>query len=140
MANTMTGRSGTPGQKGEMGDKGDKGQTGERGLPGTKGERGDSMTGAKGDRVSNDFMKFFFIYFSRSLLISFPKMFSFNLHTKAKSLILKEEKKFFYEYVLWCAEICQIKVQTLVELKHSQARSLKNCVNLCLKKNGKNLI
>lgn len=60
MVNTMPGRGGTPGQKGEMGDRGDKGQTGERGLPGTKGERGDSMTGAKGDRVSNDFMKFFF--------------------------------------------------------------------------------
>lgn len=62
MVNTMTGRGGTPGQKGEMGDKGDKGQIGERGLPGTKGERGDSMTGAKGDRVSNDFMKFFYIF------------------------------------------------------------------------------
>lgn len=82
MVNTMTGRGGTPGQKGELGDKGDKGQIGERGLPGTKGERGDSMTGAKGDRVSNDFMKFF-LYFPRSLLIPFPKMFSFNLHTKA---------------------------------------------------------
>lgn len=63
MVNTMAGRGGTPGQKGELGDKGDKGQVGERGLPGTKGERGDSMTGAKGDRVSNDFMKFFFYIF-----------------------------------------------------------------------------
>lgn len=61
MVNTMPGRGGTPGQKGETGEKGDKGPIGERGLPGTKGERGDSMTGAKGDRVSNDFMKFFFI-------------------------------------------------------------------------------
>ncbi len=59
MPNTMPGRGGTPGQKGETGDKGDKGQKGERGLPGTKGERGDSMTGAKGDRVSNDCIKFF---------------------------------------------------------------------------------
>lgn len=65
MVNTMPGRGGTPGQKGETGEKGDKGPIGERGLPGTKGERGDSMTGAKGDRVSNDFMKFF-LFFSFS--------------------------------------------------------------------------